>query len=91
MLIGMIRPVEAHSVTLKGEDLADVRSQLTAQAPEGWDLVSAMATMEKAGSMRSVEGKYLRVDGIREIEAEDMDTLQSLVPESWQLLSVRRS
>ncbi|RBO73051.1 hypothetical protein [Microbacterium sp. H6] len=91
MLIGMIRPVEAHSVTLKGEDLADVRAQLTAQAPEGWDLVSAMATMEKAGSMRSVEGKYLRVNGIREIEAEDMDTLQSLVPEGWQLLSVRRS
>lgn len=91
MLIGMIRPVEAHSVTLKGEDLADVRAQLTAQAPEGWDLVSAMATMEKAGSMRSVEGKYLRVNGIREIEADDMDALQSLVPEGWQLLSVRRA
>ncbi len=45
MLHGLIRPLEAHSVTLKGEDLAEVRAQLTAQAPAGWDLVSAMATM----------------------------------------------
>jgi hypothetical protein len=89
MLIGLIRPVEAHTITLKGEDVADVRAQLTAQAPEGWDLVSAMATMEKAGAMRSVEGKYLRRDGTREIEAADMPALEAQVPEGWQLLSVR--
>lgn len=89
MLIGLIRPVENHTVTLKGEDLAEVRAQLTAQAPAGWDLVSAMATMEKAGSMRSVEGKFQRRDGMQEIEAENMDALQTKVPEGWQLLSVR--
>lgn len=91
MLHGLIRPLEAHSVTLKGEDLAEVRAQLTAQAPAGWDLVSAMATMEKAGSMRSVEGKFLRRDGIREIEDDDMAALESQVPEGWQLLSVWRA
>lgn len=89
MLIGLIRPIETHTVTLKGEDLADVRAQLTAQAPDGWDLVSAMATMEKAGSMRSVEGKFLRRDGIREIEADDMAALEAKVPDGWQMLSVR--
>lgn len=91
MLIGLIRPIEAHTVTLKGEDLAEVRAQLTAQAPDGWDLVSAMATMEKAGAMRSVEGKFLRRDGVREIEAEDMTALESQVPEGWQMLSVRKA
>lgn len=90
MLIGLIRPVETHTVTLKGEDLAEVRAKLTAQAPEGWDLVSAMATMEKAGSMRSVEGKFERRDGVREIEAADMTALETQIPEGWQLLSVQR-
>lgn len=89
MLIGLIRPLETHTVTLKGEDLADVRGQLTAQAPAGWDLVSAMATMEKAGAERSVEGKFERRDGMREIEADDMTALQALVPEGWRMLSVR--
>lgn len=65
------------------------RAQLVARAPAGWGLVSAMATMEKVGSMRSVEGKYVRRDGIREIEAQHMDALIALVPEGWQLLSVR--
>ncbi|MFF1540510.1 hypothetical protein ACFVWL_10540 [Microbacterium sp. NPDC058269] len=54
-----------------------------------WDLVSAMATMEKAGAMRSVEGKFQRRDGLREVQAENMDALQAKVPEGWQLLSVR--
>ncbi|EQM81796.1 MULTISPECIES: hypothetical protein [Microbacterium] len=39
--------------------------------------------------MRSVEGKFQRRDGLREIEAENMDALIALVPEGWQLLSVR--
>jgi hypothetical protein len=89
MLIGLIRPIENHTVTLKGEDVAGVRAQLTAQAPDGWDLVSAMATMEKAGAMRSVEGKFQRRDGMQELEAETMDALQAKLPEGWQLLSVR--
>lgn len=91
MLTALIRPIEKHSVTLKGEDLAEVRAQLAAQAPEGWALVSAMATMEKASASRSVEGKFQRRDSIREIEADDMAALEAKVPDGWRMLSVRRS
>lgn len=91
MLIGLIRPVETHAVTLKGENLADVRAQLVAQAPEGWDLVSAIPTMTNGTPVRSVEGKFERRDGEREIEAEDMAALEAQVPEGWQMLSVRKT
>ncbi|MGV2901322.1 hypothetical protein ACNPM4_06550 [Microbacterium sp. AGC62] len=89
MLIGLIRPIETHTVTLKGEELADVRAQLAAQAPEGWELVSAIPTMTNGTPVRSVEGRYQRRDGTREIEAEDMAALESQVPAGWQLLTVR--
>lgn len=91
MLIGLIRPIETHTVTLKGEDLADVRAQLVEQAPEGWELVSAKPTMTNGTPVRSVEGKFERRDGTREIEAEDMAALEAQVPEGWQLLSVQRA
>lgn len=89
MLIGLIRPIETHTVTLKGEDLVDVRAQLDAQAPEGWELVSAVPTMTNGTPVRSVEGKFERRDGAREIEAADMVALEAQVPEGWQMLSVR--
>ncbi|KKX97752.1 hypothetical protein [Microbacterium sp. Ag1] len=73
MLIGLIRPVEKHSITLEGEDIADIR------AP----------TMKTGESVRSVEGKFERRDGQREIEAEDMAALEAQVPEDWQMLYVR--
>jgi hypothetical protein len=88
MLIGLIRPIETHTVTLKGEDLADVRAQLVAQAPQGWELVSAMPTMTNGTPVRSVEGRYERRDGQREIEAADMAALEAQVPEGWRMLSV---
>ncbi|PRB14450.1 hypothetical protein [Microbacterium sp. MYb62] len=89
MLIGLIRPVEKHAITLEGEDIADVRAQLHAQAPDGWDLVSAKPTMKTGESVRSVEGKFERRDGFREIEAADMAALEAQVPEGWQMLYVR--
>ncbi|MGO4488137.1 hypothetical protein [Microbacterium sp. 2RAF4] len=88
MLIGLIRPIETHTVTLKGEDLADVRAQLVAQAPEGWELVSAVPTMTNGTPVRSVEGRYERRDGQREIEAADMAALEAQVPEGWRMLSI---
>jgi hypothetical protein len=91
MLIGLIRPIETHTITLKGEELADVRAQLVAQAPEGWELVSAVPTMTNGTPVRSVEGKFERREGAREIEAENMKGLEAQVPEGWQLLSVRRA
>lgn len=36
MLIGLIRPIETHTITLKGEELAE----LEALVPEGWRLLS---------------------------------------------------
>lgn len=91
MLIGLIRPIETHTVTLKGEELADVRARLTAQAPDGWELVSAVPTMTNGTPVRSVEGRYERRDGFREIEADDMAALEAQIPEGWQMLSVRRA
>lgn len=89
MLIGLIRPIETHTITLKGEELADVRAQLVAQAPEGWELVSAVPTMTNGTPVRTVEGKFERRDGEREIEADNMAALEAQVPEGWQMLSVR--
>ncbi|WP_426621975.1 hypothetical protein [Microbacterium sp. As-52] len=68
-----------------------MRAQLTAQAPEGWELMSAIAMMEKAGSMCSVEGKYLRRDRAREIEADDMGAREAQVSDGWMMLAVRRT
>jgi len=90
MLIGLIRPIETHSITLEGEDLAEVRAQLVAQAPEGWELVSAVPTMKNGTPVRSVEGRFERRDGAREIEADDMAALEAKVPEGWQLLWIIR-
>lgn len=90
MLIGLIRPIETRSVTLEGVDIAEVRGQLLEQAPDGWEIVSAKPTMKTGEAMRSVEGVFERRDGTREIEADDMVTLESKVPDGWALLSVRR-
>lgn len=53
--------------------------------------MSAMATMAKTGSMRSVEGRSERHDGIREIETNDMTSFKALVTDGWLLLSITRS
>lgn len=45
--------------------------------------------MKTGESVRSVEGKFERRDGFREIEAADMAALEAQVPKGWQLLSVR--
>lgn len=46
--------------------------------------------MTNGTPVRSVEGKFERRDGEREIEADDMAALEAQVPEGWQVLSVRR-
>lgn len=89
MLIGLIRPVESRNITVEGTDIPELRARLLAQAPDGWELVAAPVTM-KSGGIRILQGRIQRFDGIREIEAEDMDALTAQVPEGAQLLSVRR-
>lgn len=90
MLVATIRPIESHTTTVEGTNVTELRVQLAAQAPVGWDLVSAHATM-KAGGVRTVEGRFDRRDGVREIEAAGMAALEAKVPEGWRMLSVREA
>ncbi len=89
MLIGLMRPVEVQSISLEGTDLADIQSQLEAQRPEGFDIVSSPVEMVKGAAVLKAVGTFARRDQVTEIEADDMDALLAKVPEGWQLLSVR--
>lgn len=91
MLIGLVRPRETHTVNVTGPTLEDVHTQLAAQQPEGFALTSAPARMLRESMSIEAKGTFERRDGIREIEAEDMDGMHAKVPEGWQLLSVRRA
>lgn len=90
MLIATIRPTEKRTATVTGTEIPDLRAQLVAEAPAGWEMVSAHVEM-KPGGIRIVEGKFQRRDEPREIEADDMAALEAKVPEGWQMLSVRRA
>lgn len=89
MLIGTIRPQETRTITLQGASLEDIREQAITQTPAGWDLVSAPVTMTNASTMLTATATLARRDGAREVEADDMDRLLQLVPDGWELLSVR--
>lgn len=90
MLVALLRPVESHSVELTGDSLEDVHDQLAEHAPAGFDLVSAPARMLKGAQGIETTARFDRRDGLREIEAEDMASLEAQVPDGWQMLSVRR-
>lgn len=90
MLVALIRPAEKQTATVEGTDIPELRGQLLAQAPAGWDMASAHVEM-KPGGIRIVEGRFVRREEPREIEADDMTALEAKVPEGWQLLSVRRA
>lgn len=77
MYIGRIRPVETKTLELPA-DVDDVTAAMTPMLPAGWEILSPK------------DRTIVRVDGVQEIEAEDMATLEGKVPEGWQLLSVRR-
>ena len=90
MLIGLIRPVESRTAEVTGASLEDIHAQLDALVPEGFALTQAPARMVKGTQQIETTGTFTRVDGIREIEAEDMGVLTAQVPDGWQLLSVQR-
>ncbi|WP_341935356.1 hypothetical protein MRBLWO14_001003 [Microbacterium sp. LWO14-1.2] len=90
MLAALIRPIEKTTVDVIGTTLEDVITQLDAHRQPGFDLVSAPVRMLKGEAKMEATGTFSRVDGIREIEADDMPTLQAKVPEGWRMLSVRR-
>ncbi|WP_460797820.1 hypothetical protein [Microbacterium sp. GXF0217] len=89
MLIGLMRPVETRSVAIEATDLADVQTQLAAQRPEGFDLVSSPVEMIKGAAILKAVGTFARRDQVTEISADDMAALEAKVPEGWQLLNVR--
>lgn len=89
MYIGMIRPRGAQTTDVTGPSLEDVQEQLEALRPEGFELVNAPAEMIKGAALIKTTGTFERRDGLREVEAETFDGVMSLVPEGWQLLSIR--
>mgnify|MGYP001060712493 CR=1 FL=1 len=89
MLSGRIRPVEVTELTVQAPSIAEARAQVEAQVPAGWVVTDAEATMPKASTMITLNAKMARRDGVTEIEADDLDTLRTKVPDGWQLLSVR--
>lgn len=90
MLIGLIRPIETTAAEVIGTSLADVHGQLVDHQQPGFYLTSAPVRMLKGEAKMEATGTFRRVDGLREIEADDMSMLKAKVPEGWQMLSVRR-
>ncbi|WP_156138682.1 hypothetical protein [Microbacterium mangrovi] len=45
MLIGRIRPSEVREFTIEGDDLEQVRADVRAAVPAGWDLTDAPIEM----------------------------------------------
>ncbi|MBN6189984.1 hypothetical protein KZC56_12725 [Microbacterium sp. SSW1-47] len=91
MLIALIRPLGTATADVVGTSLEDVRTQLAAHAQPGFDLASAPVRMLKGEAKMEATGTFRRVDGVEQIEAEDMASLEAKVPEGWQMLSVRRA
>lgn len=91
MLFAMIRPLETSTAEVIGTTPDDVQTQLDAQRQPGFDLVSAPVRMLKGEAKMAATGTFSRVDGIREIEAEDMAKLRAKVPDGWRMLSIRRA
>jgi hypothetical protein len=91
MLSGRIRPVEVRELTVEADSIDEARAAVMAQVPDGWALTDAAATMAKASTRIILNAKIARRDGTRDIEASDLDALHALVPDGWQLLSVRAS
>ncbi|MFF2632917.1 hypothetical protein ACFVR6_08590 [Microbacterium sp. NPDC058021] len=90
MLIGSIRPVETREIAVEGDSLAELHKKLTAQTPAGWELAEAPVRMTKGTVAVTAVGKFVRRDGAREIEADDMAALRAKVPAGWQLTNVRQ-
>jgi len=90
MLIAMIRPLETSTADVTGTTLEDVIEKLEEHRQPGFDLVSAPVRMLKGEAKMEATGTFSRVDGIREIEADDMVSLEAKVPDGWRMLSVRR-
>ena len=89
MLIALIRPVESSTADVIGTTLAEVIVELEQHRKPGFDLTSAPVRMLKGEAKMEAMGTFKRVDGIEQIEADDMASLRAKVPEGWRMLTVR--
>ena len=89
MLIALIRPVESSTADVIGTTLAEVLVELEQHRKPGFDLTSAPVRMLKGEAKMEATGTFKRVDGIEQIEADDMAALRAKVPEGWRMLTVR--
>ena len=91
MLIALIRPVETSTADVIGTTLAEVLVELEQHRKPGFDLASAPVRMLKGEAKMEATGTFTRVDGIQQIEADDMAALEKKVPEGWRMLTVRHT
>jgi len=91
MLYALIRPVESSTAEVIGTTLAEVLVELDQHKQPGFDLVSAPVRMLKGEAKMEATGTFKRVDGVREIEADDMASLEAKVPDGWRMLTVRHA
>ncbi|WP_372967024.1 hypothetical protein [Microbacterium sp.] len=91
MLYALIRPVESSTAEVIGTTLAEVLVELDQHKQPGFDLVSAPVRMLKGEAKMEATGTFKRVDGVREIEADDMASLEAQVPDGWRMLTVRHA
>ncbi|MEV7611287.1 hypothetical protein AB0N61_17495 [Microbacterium sp. NPDC089320] len=89
MLIALIRPIETSTAEVIGTTLAEVLEELERHREPGFHLTSAPVRMLKGEAKMEATGTFTRVDGVREIEADDMASLEAKVPEGWRMLTVR--
>ncbi len=89
MLSALIRPVETTTIELIGESLEHLQQQIAANTPPGFHIASAPARMIKGSTSIETTATYRRVDSEREIEADDLASLEAQVPDGWRMLSVR--
>ncbi|WP_336653535.1 MULTISPECIES: hypothetical protein [unclassified Leucobacter] len=90
MYIGTIRPIETATVTAVGAGLEEVAVLVSAQAPEGWDVVETKVAMSKHETTLSATATIARRDGVQEIQGVDYATVVAAVPDGFQLLHVRQ-
>ena len=89
MYIGTIRPDETRTAELTGNSLEEIHAAAIAQLPDGFELAAAPVQMIKGSTALTATATYRRVDGIREVEADDRGALFAKVPGGWRLLEVR--
>ncbi|MBW9093090.1 hypothetical protein JNB62_05295 [Microbacterium jejuense] len=89
MLIGRIRPLETRTIEVEGDSLAALQAAVDAQLPDGWAATNVPAAMPKGSHLLTSTATITRMDGVQEIEADDMAALEAKVPQGWRLLSVR--